>query len=63
MPVKVSVVVAVYNPGSNMFVDSTQARRPIARRDGKPALFVKPFSDMEVVMGRGGSKAPSWRCG
>jgi len=47
----------LYNPGSNMFVDSSGTRRPIARRGGKPALFVKPFSDMEVVMGRGGQLA------
>jgi len=47
----------VYNPGSNMFTDSTGARRPIARRGGKPALFWKGFSDMEVVMGRGGQLA------
>ena len=46
--------VDVYNPGSNLFVDSAGGRRPIARRGYKPALFVQPFSDMEVVMGRGG---------
>jgi hypothetical protein len=44
----------LYNPGSNMFVDSTSALRPIGRRGGKPVIFVKPFSDMEVVVGRGG---------
>lgn len=44
----------LYNPGSNMFVDSTGAKRPLGRRGVVPALFYKPFSDMEVVMGRGG---------
>ena len=47
----------IYNSGSNMFLDSTGGQRPIARRGGKPALFVKGFSDMEVVMGRGGQLA------
>ena len=47
----------VYNSGSNAFVDSTGTRRPIARRGGKPVLFWKGFSDMEVVMGRGGQLA------
>jgi hypothetical protein len=44
----------LYNPGSNMFTDSTKTLRPIARRGLMPALFVQGFSDMEVVMGRGG---------
>jgi S-formylglutathione hydrolase FrmB len=44
----------LYNPGSNMFVDSTGAKRPLGRRGVVPMLFYKPFSDMEVVMGRGG---------
>jgi len=46
--------VDLYNPGSNLFADSTGGKRPIARRGLKPALFVKGFSDMEVVTGRGG---------
>lgn len=44
----------LYNPGSNFFFDSTGGKRPIGRRGVTPSLFVKPFSDMEVVMGRGG---------
>ena len=47
----------VYNSGSNMFADSTGGRRPIARRAGKPVLFWRGFSDMEVVMSRGGQLA------
>lgn len=46
--------VDLYNPGSNLFTDSTGDRRPIARRGLTPVLWVKGFSDMEVVMGRGG---------
>jgi hypothetical protein len=44
----------VYRPGTNMFVDEQGNQRPLARRGGKPVLFYKPFSDMEVVMGHGG---------
>jgi hypothetical protein len=47
----------VYNVGSNAFADSTGGKRPIARRGGKPVLFWRGFSDMEVVMGRGGQLA------
>jgi hypothetical protein len=39
---------------SNIFTDANGKERPLARRDGKPALFYKPFSDMEEYMGRGG---------
>jgi hypothetical protein len=44
----------LYKPGVNMFVDADGKDRPLARRDKKPVLFYKPFSDMEVVMGHGG---------
>jgi enterochelin esterase-like enzyme len=44
----------IYKPGTNMFVDESGDPRPLARRSGKPVLFYKPFSDMEVVMGHGG---------
>ncbi len=41
-------------PGTNMFADAEGKARPLARSGGKPTLFYKPFSDMEVVMGHGG---------
>jgi pimeloyl-ACP methyl ester carboxylesterase len=41
-------------PGVNLFVDAAGQPRPIARRGGKPVLYYRPFSDMEVVMGHGG---------
>jgi S-formylglutathione hydrolase FrmB len=44
-------------PGGNMFADEQGKPRPLARRDGKPVLFCKPFSDMEEVMGHGGQLA------
>lgn len=44
----------IYKPGTNMFVDSSGASRPIARRGNAAVLYYKPFSDMETVMGRGG---------
>jgi S-formylglutathione hydrolase FrmB len=44
----------VYKPGTNMFVDDAGQHRPIARNAGKPILWYKPFSDMEVIMGHGG---------
>jgi S-formylglutathione hydrolase FrmB len=43
--------------GANMFTDERGERRPIARRNKKPVLFYKGFSDMEVVMGHGGQLA------
>lgn len=46
--------VDIYQHGVNLFTDSTGGKRPIARRGSVPALFTKGFSDMEVVMGRGG---------
>jgi hypothetical protein len=44
-------------PDANMFVDAHGEKRPLARRNGKPVLFYKPFSDMEEVMGHGGQLA------
>jgi hypothetical protein len=44
----------IYDPRSNFFTDEAGKARPIARMNGKPVLFYKPFSDMEVVMGHGG---------
>jgi pimeloyl-ACP methyl ester carboxylesterase len=46
--------VNIYRPGTNIFTDETGQRRPLARMGGRPVLFYKPFSDMEVVMGHGG---------
>ena len=47
-------MIDLYTAKANMFNDEKGERRPIARLAGKPALYYKPFSDMEVVMGRGG---------
>lgn len=47
----------IYRTGENMFTDPEGQRRPLARRGGKPALWYKDFSDMEVVMGHGGQLA------
>jgi len=44
----------LYQPGANMFRDEKGNPRPIARRGAQPVLWYKDFSDMEVVMGRGG---------
>jgi S-formylglutathione hydrolase FrmB len=44
----------LYRPGENMFSDDAARPRPIARQGGKPVLWYKGFSDMEVVMGHGG---------
>jgi Putative esterase len=46
--------VNIYQPQVNIFVDDAGNSRPLARRQGKPVLYYKPFSDMEVVMGHGG---------
>lgn len=46
--------VDIYQHGVNLFTDSLGGKRPLARRGSVPALFTKGFSDMEVVMGRGG---------
>lgn len=44
----------IYDPSANMFTESSGASRPLARSGDRPIIFYKPFSDMEVVMGRGG---------
>jgi hypothetical protein len=44
----------VYRPAENMFTDHDGKPRPIARRGSTPMLWVKGFSDMDVVMGHGG---------
>ena len=44
----------LYRPGVNMFTDENGQPRPIARQGGKVKLLYKDFSDMEVVLGRGG---------
>jgi hypothetical protein len=44
----------LYAPKANVFTDGKGDRRPLARSGGKPAIYYQPFSDMEVVMGRGG---------
>lgn len=38
----------------NLLFDEKGDRRPLGRKSGKPVLFTKTFSDMEVVFGRGG---------
>lgn len=47
-------LVNIYEPNTNIFTDAKGQPRPLARREGKVAIHYKPFSDMEVVMGRGG---------
>jgi S-formylglutathione hydrolase FrmB len=44
----------LYALKANMFTDADGKPRPLARSGDKPSLFYQPFSDMEVVMGRGG---------
>ena len=46
--------VNIYQPNTNIFSDAKGEKRPLARSKGKVMLYYKPFSDMEVVMGRGG---------
>lgn len=45
--------VDIYRPGTSLFFDEKGTQRPIARKGGKALLFYKPFSDVEVVLGRG----------
>jgi len=47
-------MVDIYAPKQNIFVDAKGESRPLARRGKEVLLRYKPFSDMEVVMGRGG---------
>lgn len=46
--------VDIYDPKQNLFNDAKGEPRPLARSAGKILVRYKPFSDMEVVMGRGG---------
>jgi hypothetical protein len=39
---------------ANMFTDDVGKPRPLARLNKQVVMYYKPFSDMEVVMGRGG---------
>jgi hypothetical protein len=47
-------LVNIYEPKQNVFTDAKGDLRPLARRGKEVLLRYKPFSDMEVVMGRGG---------
>ena len=47
-------MVDIYEPNTNIFTDAKGEKRPLARSRGKVTLYYQPFSDMEVVMGRGG---------
>jgi hypothetical protein len=51
------VGVNLTRPGANVFTDGAGRPRPLARRGGKPVLWLKAFSDMEEVMGHGGQMA------
>jgi S-formylglutathione hydrolase FrmB len=46
--------VNLYEPGADLFTDAQGKPRPLARKGDKVLIWYKPFSDMEVVMGRGG---------
>jgi hypothetical protein len=46
--------VNIYDPKHNLFTDQKGEARPLARKGDKVLMRYKPFSDMEVVMGRGG---------
>ncbi len=46
--------VNLYASDANIFRDSEDNKRPLARKGGKAVLFYQPFNDMEVVLGRGG---------
>lgn len=47
-------LVDIYDPKQNLFFDGKGKDRPLARKGKKVLMHYKPFSDMEVVMGRGG---------
>ncbi|MBI3409237.1 MAG: enterochelin esterase [Planctomycetes bacterium] len=47
-------MIDLYRPGVNMFTDDKGKPRPLARNKDKVLQEYKPFSDMEVVMDRGG---------
>ncbi len=44
----------LYQSGENMFVDDNGKRRPLARMNGKVALWYDDFAHMEDVLGYGG---------
>ncbi len=45
----------LYKPGTNMFVDASGSRRPIARgRDGEVSLWYDDFVKLEEILGPGG---------
>jgi S-formylglutathione hydrolase FrmB len=46
--------VDIYDPKQNIFFDEKGDSRPLGRSGDKVLLRYKPFSDMEVVLGRGG---------
>jgi S-formylglutathione hydrolase FrmB len=47
-------LIDIYAKGMNVFTDADDNFRPLARVNGKPVLFFKPFSEMEEYMARGG---------
>lgn len=50
-------MVDVYAKNANAYTDPDGNKRPIARMNGKPVLFWKPFCEMEEYMGHGGQLA------
>jgi S-formylglutathione hydrolase FrmB len=46
--------VNIYEPHVNLFTDAEAKPRPLARKKDKVLIWYRPFSDLEVVMGRGG---------
>jgi S-formylglutathione hydrolase FrmB len=44
----------IYARNGNAFVDAEGKKRPLVRANGKVLVYYQPFSDMEIVMGRGG---------
>jgi hypothetical protein len=46
--------VNIYAKEANLFIDPLGKERPLVRKSGKVLVHYKPFSDMEVVLGRSG---------
>ncbi len=44
----------IYDPSDNFFTERDGSRRPLARAEFGAPIWYKDFSDMEVVLGRGG---------
>jgi hypothetical protein len=44
----------LYAPDANFYTDAQGKLRPVARMGTEPVLFIKPFVDMETVLGHGG---------